>query len=151
MKAEFSAEEEDSGAVVLEGAEGACVGLDCLDFTIESLGDSVGDRVAQASQDVFKIWLSLRVTRQWHKTGSHGHEAAEHPSWIADALQVSPLDDLEFNIIILVGLKLPIRMVGVSYGIPVPKGQPENRMPDRLGIRQVPGKFIQMGKAEQLH
>ena len=49
LKAEFSAEEEDAGAIVLEGTKAACVGLEGLDLTVESLGDGIGDRMAQPS------------------------------------------------------------------------------------------------------
>jgi hypothetical protein len=40
---EFSAEKEDSGAVVFEAAETAGVGLDGLDLGVEALGEGVGD------------------------------------------------------------------------------------------------------------
>ncbi len=82
---------------------------------------------------------------------SHRDQAAEHPSRIADALGVLPSDDLEFDIIIRVDLELAIRMVGIPHGTPVPKRQAEDRMPDRIGIGQIPGQFVQMRQAEQFH
>ena len=54
LKAELSAEEEDACAIILEGAEAAGIGLDGLDFTVESLGQGVGDPVAQVGEDVLQ-------------------------------------------------------------------------------------------------
>ena len=55
LKAEFSAEEEDAGAIVLEGTKAAGVGLEGLDLTVEPLGDGVGDRMAQVGEDVLQV------------------------------------------------------------------------------------------------
>lgn len=81
-------------------------------------------------------------------TASHRHQAAEHPSGIADPLGISPENYLEFNIIILMGLELPIRMVGIPHGIPIPKRQAEDAMLGGIGIGQIFGEFAQMRKAE---
>ena len=57
VKIELSAEEEDAGAVVLEGAEAAGVGFDGLDLRVEPFGHGVGDRVAQVGDDILKMPL----------------------------------------------------------------------------------------------
>ena len=55
MKGELPAEEEDSGAIVLEGTEATRIGLEELDFTVEPFGDGVGNRVPQIGEDVFQM------------------------------------------------------------------------------------------------
>jgi hypothetical protein len=79
---------------------------------------------------------------------SHCHQAAEHPSRIADPLGVHPSDNLELDVIILMGLKFPVWMVGIPDGTPVPERQANNRTLYGTGIRQPFGKVVQMRKAE---
>lgn len=54
---EFAAEEEDSGAVVFEAAEAACVGFDGLDFGVEALGEGVGDAVLEVGEQTAQMRL----------------------------------------------------------------------------------------------
>ena len=47
---EFAAEKEDAGAVVVEAAEAASIGLEGLDLGVEALGQSVGDAMFEVSE-----------------------------------------------------------------------------------------------------
>ena len=49
---ELSAEEEDSGAIVLEVAEASSGGFEGLDAAVEAFGGAVADAVAEPGQDV---------------------------------------------------------------------------------------------------
>ena len=52
---EFSAEEEDSGAVVFEAAEAAGVGLEGLDLGVEAFGEGVGDAVLEVGEQTAEM------------------------------------------------------------------------------------------------
>jgi len=54
---EFAAEEEDSGAVVLEAAEAAGVGFDRLNLGVETFGEGVGDRMLEVGQQMHQVSL----------------------------------------------------------------------------------------------
>ncbi len=63
MEVELVAEKQDSDPVVSQVAEASSVGLDYLDYGVHSIGDRVGDPMAQVGQDVFQL----------------GHDHAGHP------------------------------------------------------------------------
>ena len=54
---QFSAEEQDAGAVVREVTEAAGVRLDQLNAAVEAFRRCVADRVAEPAQDVFQTAL----------------------------------------------------------------------------------------------
>ena len=54
---EFSAVEEDAGAVVVEDAEAAGGRFERLDFAVEAFADGVGDRLPEVAQQVRQVTL----------------------------------------------------------------------------------------------
>ena len=54
---ELSAEEEDSGAIVLEVAEASSGGFEGLDAAVEAFGGAVADAVAEPGQDVVESFV----------------------------------------------------------------------------------------------
>ena len=52
VELELSAEEEDSGATVLEITEATRGGFEVLDAAVETFGGAVADAVAEPGQDV---------------------------------------------------------------------------------------------------
>src|SRR5882757_5817740 len=54
---EFVAVEENAGAVVVEGAEAAGGGFECLDFAVEAFAHGIGDRLPEVTQQVRQVTL----------------------------------------------------------------------------------------------
>ena len=69
---EFTAEEEDSGAVIFEAAEATSVGLERLDLGVETLGEGVGDTMREVGQQTAEMGLEgLRHLFDLGQTTAH--------------------------------------------------------------------------------
>ena len=67
-----TAEKEDSGAVVQEIAEAPGIGLQGLDFGVETLGDRIGDRVkCEVEQPLEVFGQHLRHLLHFRQLGPH--------------------------------------------------------------------------------
>jgi len=54
---EFPTIEEDACAIVCEGTESSCLGLDRLDTAVKAFAHGVGNAVAKVSERVFKVFF----------------------------------------------------------------------------------------------
>lgn len=55
MEIELSTEEENAGPVVGKRPESTGIGFDGLDLGVETLGNSIGNRVAQVGDDILEM------------------------------------------------------------------------------------------------